>query len=248
MKKWVFGLLLVFTVSIYQVQDVSCLNRGEIETEVRLKIKDSNSDVNRRKFSSAQLDTVIKVAQLKIAELTNCISSTTYIDTYADTATYTLPSNILMIYRVSYLIEDTTGTYKTIDRVKDFFSLDAKNKFWEQDSSGEPERYFTWGNQIKFNPALSNDFQRTDGIKIDCYLKPNTMTSDSDVPFNGITNLYIYHDLIVYYVCGWCFEYMGDLNTAQYYNTQYMNGLSLIMGMNQRPGWFPDMRYSLTPP
>jgi hypothetical protein len=92
--------------------------------------------------------------------------------------------------------------------------LDVQFPSWEYNTSGRPMYYYERGNYIGFERPVSAAYVSTDAIKVDYFKFPDDMSNDSDVPFDGLDYLDLYHDVIILGVAAMCKQDENKDNTA----------------------------------
>lgn len=234
MKKLIISLLLVTVISVQGY----CLSRGEIRSLIRQTLNDTHRISNIQRYSNTFLNQQINNVQKEIVRYTNCISSTYYITTSSDVQEYNLPGNYLESERVSYHISSTTNTFKKLEYVKQT-GLDTDNSNWENYSSGLPSKYYIVirGNvrKIGFYFKPSSTYAGTNYAKLEFYCEADDMDSDNDIPFNGLTHLYTFHNLIVTGV-------MSKFDKG--YIQEYQIGLNAMDNtLANKPDWKPSFKF-----
>ena len=204
MKKIVFYLFLA--------SSVFALNRGDIRTVIRQKLKDVGPTSSEYYYSDSELNTRINLVQRDICFRTDAMRRFFYINASTDTRTYVLNADVLKIYSVCFEDKESTGTFKKLDYTNEK-ALWRDYTNWEDLDSGEPLEWYqifssTWATselRIGLKPPPSSVYTSTNGytlrIRIEASEQADDMTSDSDIPFNGNPRLYALHTAIIYGVC-----------------------------------------------
>jgi len=236
MKKYVLFLLCLFL----SVKVTFCLTKSDIRTQARYLLLDKSTDTTKQTWTDSMLNTRIEMAQIEIARKTLCLERTTYYTTYMSTRGYALPSDLLLINRVAYYVLKTTNVYQRITRWT-LAGIDEDNNYWQQLADGQPQKYYLWASSINIVPAPNSSYAGESRLQIDYFKIPDTLSSDTSIPFDGEYRLYPYHPLLIYYVVAWCKRDLRLFDEANYYEQQFYNLMSLMMNeISQKPDWFPD--------
>ena len=223
MRRVIIGLLLIFLSS-----PVYSLTLSSIRNEIRELNRDDQATSTRQRWDNTELEKRINIAQKDIVAETRCLDARIRITTIADQREYILPNIVGEITRVSYSNSDDTTTYRRLPRVN-FSKLDRDDSDWDDESSGEPDCYYTRkACRVGLSPPPSSDYVGTSYLQIDCVYIPADLDEDTDVPFNDRKSLYPYHQLIVWYVCHLCMLEIGNIQMAQHYNNLYLVGMERL--------------------
>ncbi len=236
MKKYVILLfLLFFYINVSYSKDLSTIRSG-----IREKLKDNQSNTQQRRKSDTVLNRYINDAQRVITTETHCISSTTYTTTTSGTANYSLPSNFITEIRISYSTGTGATAYKRLEKM-DFSRLDIDTPDWESTATGQPIQYYLSNRLIYLYPAPNATWAGTNRLKIDFSRFPADLSADTDIPYDGVTDLYPYHDLIIFYVLAQTFTELEDTNLVAYWEAKYSNLLGILFNnLIFKPDWQPS--------
>lgn len=228
-------ILIIFGLSLFCFFDIGhALNLGEIRTEIRLHIKDSNT--SRQNYSDSQLNNIINQAHRDVVNLSWVIKKSTSIELVSGTTHYALPTDFLQITRVTVRRENMEE--------KSLAGLDGDfpRSDWEI-SAGDPEDYYqdpTLPGYISFYP-WPNSSTSTGTVKVNYLAKANSLTSDSDEPFNGDDLYQDYSDILIWYTCYQVMAIEGRADKAQYYLNAYESRLALMIDkLGQKVNYFPS--------
>lgn len=228
----VLGIYLVLYSGLYALDKVA------LRTQCRYLL----NDIDGQRWTDAVLNERIEMAQLAIVRDSKCLQGTTYYYIYSATKTYTLPSDLLLPFRVSYQISTTTGTYQKLNR-STFEGLDVvEGLTWQQKAPGQPSRYYIWADQIGLVPPASSSYAGANKLRFDYVVSPSSMSTDTSVPFNGQTKLYSYHEFIVWRVCMMCKADEHAYTEVSMYKDWYETGLSRMTKDIQVEAWNPDIK------
>lgn len=172
------------------------LTLSDIETQVRRNIRDTDSSIQR--YSDTILDAVINEAQDVVVNETWCLRLSTAITLVAGTTYYNLPDDFIAVYQVNFL--DNSNQWGEMEQISEKVLYDTNPDF-EHGGANAPTEYFirystSGGNNLQFgvNPIPSTTSTGT--VRIDYHNQATDMSSDSDVPFDGLLHLYPYHDTL----------------------------------------------------
>jgi hypothetical protein len=208
----------------------------ELISAERYKLNDSTTASNSPTWSASELTTRNNYIQRQIAKYARCIYVSSITTPITDVKEYSKPPKCIVIDRVSYLQTTSTASYKKLEAIT-MGGLDVKLPTWENNSSGKPLYYYERGNKIGFERAISATYASTGAIKVDYYKYPDDMTTGTDYPFDGITDIVdLYSDIIVLGVVASCKEDEGKFNESQAILSQYIAGInSMIDTLNSKP-------------
>lgn len=228
--------LFTFLVSIL-VSNSYALTLSDIRSEIRRHLKDNATSTQQQRWSSTVLNLRINNAQREIAALTHCISSTAYTTTVSGTQSYALPSNFVIEHRVSYSTGPTATAYEKIEKVL-LGQLDLDDTDWESTANGEPTQYYLKDRLVYLLPTPNATWAGTNRLKIEYFRYPANLSSDTDVPFDSVTDMYPYHSLITYYVLAQTFSEKGDTNSMAYWDGQYKALMGILANnLMFKPDW-----------
>lgn len=224
------GFLLT-VLAVFTAGPVFSLTLSEIRTDVRLRIKDTNS--TRQRFTDAQLLTFANEAQRDVANATWCTYNASSITLVSGTTYYSIPSDVIAIVRVTKdrkVLKETSLNQK-----------DAEASGWEI-SGGVPSAYFqdpSQTDQIGFAPWPSGS-NSTGTVRIIYVALPADMSADGDSPFNSEARFEPYHDLISLYMVYRVYLIEGETNKYQFYRQEYESRLQMMRDrVGSKPNYIP---------
>jgi hypothetical protein len=230
MKKFILASILCISITGI----THALNLGEIRTEVRLHIKDSNT--SRQNYTDAQLNSMINQAHRDVCNISWVIKKSDDFELSVNTTHYALPTDLIQITRVTF--RDEALTEKSIAGLDGEF----EESDWET-SSGYPEDYYqnpVLPGYISFYPWPATS-SSTGTVKVQYIAKANTLSSDSDTPFNGDDRFQDYSDILIWYPVYEIYAIEGRTDKAQYYLNAYESRLTFMMDkLGQRPNFMPS--------
>jgi len=188
---------------------LSALTLSGVRSEVRQSLKDTGPTSDEYYWSDTYLNAKINIVQDRIAAY--CRINETQYSTYtvAEQREYALPTDVLVITRVKYSIISSTnvdsGVYKRLSAVT-LGGLDNKVSVnWENTPDGLPTRYYKRAGKIGLYPTPSAVYASTHSVlQVDYVKRPDTLSSDSSVPFDGVSSAYPYHYMIARGVVALC--------------------------------------------
>lgn len=228
-KRIILSALLIFSFCSIG----NALTLSDIRTNVRLIVKDSNS--NRQRFSDANLNSLINVGQREASGASYAIVKSTSISLTANGTNYTLPTDLITIKRVQL---DNLDLRQASPEGLD---SDPGGK-WE-DQTGRPKNYY----QLFSNPSDVSVFpvpsttSHLGTLEVFYYAFADDLSSDSDTPFNAISRYTIYHDILTYYAAWRLLLIKGEVEKAATYQQLYETRLlALINRANEQPNYRPS--------
>jgi hypothetical protein len=210
------------------------LTLSQMRDNIRIIIKDT--DATRRRYSDAQLLTMMNEGQRDINNSTWIVSKSTAIILVSGTTYYSIPSDVIEITRL-------TREYKSLDETSlNKLDSDAAGSAWEL-MGGTPVQYFqdaTIPDRIGINP-FPNNTSSTGTLRLQYIAQPLDLSSDTDIPFNASNRYLPYHDLIVYYVCTRIFMLEGDTAKLGVYSQLYESRIQVVKEkVGSTPNFIPS--------
>lgn len=226
MKKLIllcFAIFLVFAVKSYSGYYNTL---STIQNQVRVLLRDNNSDTTKRRWTDAELTERINLVQNSMVMRTMCLQGRAKLTTETNRAEYRLPDDCMKVLRVAYEISASTGNYYKLG----WSSLAGqdKTKYWEQTPAGQPTEYYSRRNFIGFKPKPSASYSGADKARIDYVVIPSTLSASTDVPFNGDYSLYSFHEGIVYGTVALCLWAEGNTTEFTLAETKYREIITLL--------------------
>lgn len=227
---------LFLCVFIFSIGVSNALTLSQINTEVRVRIKDTF--VGRQRYTDQQLTNLINEAQRDVINNTWVISKSFSFSTLAGTTYYAIPTDLIAMQRV-------TSANLNIPEVT-LIKLDGDNgnAAWETFTGTYPQYYFqdySKSNQIGIYP-FPTDVNSTTTIKIIYSSQGTDLVSSSDVPFNGELRYYPYHDLLIFYPAYRVYLIEGENDKATIYRQEYESRLTVMeQAIGKKPNYVPGM-------
>jgi len=242
-------LLYMFTVLFLFSNLVFGLTRGEIRTGIRYKIRDTTDTLNNDnpRWTDGILNQRINNAQDFIVGYTHCLYDKYLISPVTGQSEYNLPPGWTTIDRVSYMHTTSTSGYKKLTQSEQV-NLDRDMQTWEIRTAGYPMYYYIRGSSIGIVPKPSGGYSHANALKIEYYKKPTDLTADTDIPFDGFYNLYIWHDLIECKVTAECLEDENKTTQADYLWKRFFMLLEIMKTETRwKPDYNPQIKFNFSP-
>lgn len=234
-EKCMKRLIKFFVLGLFLSSTCHALTLSQIRTEVRVRIKDTNS--YRQRYSDSQLNNMINEAQRDISNKTWVNISSYAITLAINQANYVLPSDLLTIQRV------TLNNKNLIETTLQRLDGDNSNSAW-LGTTGLPTNYYqepSYPNQIWFYPYPANA-SSTGTVNVIYTAASTDLTQDTDIPFNAKDRFTSYHDTLIFYTAFRVYLIEGELDKAKYYRDEYeaaVNVMTARVGM--KPNYLPGM-------
>lgn len=243
------AVLLSIVFGFTFLSNLQALTLGQLRTEIRRNVRDTNSTSDDQRYSDSTLLDYINEAQREITNATWLTEKTTEYVLSPRTTYYNLPDDTLNILQVKFT--PRTGASNMID-MAETSRPQLKTTFpnWEA-VPGQPVYYFV--DQSSFSANTSSTSLRisyipiptnlsTGTVKIWYYNQPRDLLNDTDIPFDARKHIAPYHSAIVFYVTMRLKTLEGRSDEAAMYMNFYMNALkSLLHGIGQMPNYTPGM-------
>lgn len=225
--------ILLLIIALFSAGASNALTLSTIRTEIRIRIKDSDS--TRQRYTDAQLNNIINQTQRDVVNVSWIIKKSTAISLVTNTTYYAIPTDLIAIHRLmfrNYNLPETT-----------LQELDSKSEFgkWPE-QAGIPTAYFqdpARPSSIGISP-WPNNLSSTGTINMIYYSQGTDLSSDSDVPFNSDTRYYPYHDLLIYEPCYKIMLIEGENDKAGEYKSYYESRLQILLAaIGNKPNFLP---------
>lgn len=218
--------LLALMLLAFYPQKINAMTWGEVRTEIRVRIKDTNS--SRQRYTDTQLNNMIESAGRDIASVARPIINQLSVTLVSGTTCYDISalaaSPILDIKRVRFSNKNLPET--TIEE------LDAKAGDTWQATGGIPQNYFfddTRLQNICMYPFPNGITGASGNVLVYFYQDGSEYVNDATDPFgSGNIRFKTYHDLFVWRVCADVFLLEGEGDKANYYQQLYESRLTYL--------------------
>jgi hypothetical protein len=210
---------------------------SQLITDSRVLALDAAS-TTRQRFSDAQITEFLNQGQREALTATRCLRQSQVYQLVPGTTYYALPSNYLTMERL------TIG-YKYLQEMSPA-ALDGRSRAWEA-ASGYPTYYFiNWSSPTLVGfapwPAQSTD---TDTIKMEYDVQATDLVNSSDLPFNGVPQMYDYHHALAYFAAAMMSAIEGQMGRQQSYQGVYTGMVgALSKRCLERPNYLPSATWT----
>ena len=240
MKKRRIALSL-FALFAFNVNSFA-LTLSDIRTQIRRYILDDHA--TNRRYSDAELLSFINEIQRDFINRTWAIEASQSTTLTANTTYYDLPTDFIAINAVNYT--DTGGNVYDLEEKSERYMYQSEPTYASQ--TGEPTKYFVRHStsgadqlEISYNPIP--DSNSAGGVVVMDYFNQVTdLSSDSDVPFDGLYTLYPYHEALIYGAVARTKLIEGNTEEAQAYQLLYNGVITVAVDRlgrspNYNPSW-----------
>lgn len=210
---------------------VQAITLATVRSDCRVLVQDTGSTRNR--FSDAQLLRFLNEGQKDLVQFAKPIRKQYSFELVSGTTHYSTPSDFLSIERL-------TRSYQVLQE-QSVKALD-KSQQW-QTVGGLPIAYYinhSSRSSIGFYP-FPNSTSSTGTIRMEYNAQATDLSSDSDAPFNGISELQPYGYLLPFYCAYRASLINNEAAQAQAYYAEYRRGSEMLAAdafarPNYRPG------------
>lgn len=228
-----YVLLAVIGASLLFPGAASSLSLSEIRIQARVLGLDSG--VSRRRFSDSRVNDFINEAHRQIVLDIRPILKSSGFELVAGTTYYSLPADFLQISRVKlehdFLPEKTPEGLDRTDR-------------WEEVGSRPTNYFINFASRtlLGFYP-FPDSVSSTGTITFDYYAQATDLSSDSDEPFGGSTELDPHGYTLAYYAAALMVAIDGKTALATLYIALYKAGVERMRReAKSRPSYRPGAR------
>lgn len=172
------------------------MNRGTIRDEICSLNQDT--DRSNPRWSDAVLNARIDLAHDEIASLTHCVPERKTVNSLANTGEYVLGDDVLQVNNVLY--KNDNGDYYPLVKMTEE-ELDEEDLLWRS-RSGTPKYWYQRINYVGLVPYPEKAV--TAAMLQDCAVLPVAFSTDADIPWDAVKELYSFHVAIAYRVAMAC--------------------------------------------
>lgn len=218
MKKLILIFLLITGLSGLVYSDTL----SSLREKTRYILKDTGPSSSEYYYTDTELNYWLNDAQRKVVNRmkshNNFITRRFHITTDSTTiAGYVLPSDFNEMRRVWIInVSSSARTSYTKIMLTDFAKLDKEQAAWDDVDRDEPMNYYlqytTHNVTIHLYPMVDSVHTGTDYLRIDYISNIADMSADSDIPFNNLSFMVNYHDLLVDFAVWKCLGDIGKLS------------------------------------
>lgn len=177
------------------------MNLSDLYVECGRLLNDASND----RWPQTVLLSRINDAQRVIQGFTKAIKQDTTYTVTANTQAVTLNSRTMDVLRVE-ITRQNGDIFALQGTTKD--DLDFSYPNWRNLDSGEPKTWFydATNQQLNLVPKPDSNSVVTNGLNVTSIYTPTDLASSTDIPFDSNNQLVPYHDAIVHYVVGKCWQ------------------------------------------
>lgn len=239
MKKILALILAYFFISIANFAHAKTL--AELRTELRRAINDTYT--SRARYTDEFLNDYLNEAQNAIVGATWLSLRTTSYSLSRGTTFYSLPEDYLATNYVEF--KDARNDARILKEVT-LKGLGSSNSNWAKDS-GIPNQYYVDLATSSTQPAVAfipipGTASSTGTVNYWYFAKVSTMSSDTDVPFNGRSNLSFYHIGLVYHAAMRIKALEKKPNDVTFFSQLFVQ---IITELKERLGTMPNYKPSI---
>lgn len=211
------------------------LTLSQLEAQTRILLRDTASDTNFQRFSTAQIDNFLNEAQRQMQNDAWLYQGAFMMNLTSGTIEYSLPTDYIATVRV-------TIASMSITQVS-FQGLDQNSTNWTLATS-TPTSYFidsfVSGSASKIGFYPNPKFTSTNSVFVQYVRQVPTLVSGSDVPFNGNSELLPYHDALADFAAGRGWQLLGRPDLSTWLMTMYSSRAAQARAnLNKQPNWQP---------
>lgn len=219
---------------LFPLASASALTLSQIRTELRVRIRDTST--TRQRYSDSQLLNLINEAQRDVVNETWAVEKTTTdFSLSVNTTYYAFPTDMIAPFNLT-----SNGMALPETSLIQLDSLNQGNAWIHQ--TGVPQYYFVDRSKgLGFFP-VPGTVTSTTTISYHYYAMAPDLAADSDVPFNGQSNLLAYDDLLIYYPAAVIYTIENEADKSKDYFSLYTARLQLMeQDVGKRPNFVPSM-------
>lgn len=191
------------------------MNLSDIRSRVRLLAPEATTGV----IDNMNMNSLINDAALDVVYRTNCLQNYADKTVVAATQEYDVPTDCLKVLAVYY---GGTGEWEKLPEVTMTWLSNQVDDDWFDDT-GTTYAYYKRAAKIGLYKTPTSSEAGTNYLRIFYIEQPDTVSSDSDVPFNSITNLYHLHELIYLHVMSKIKQMRGKWDEAKLIEADYLS-------------------------
>lgn len=211
---------------------VHALTGAEVISRARTYLRDTSSDASRQRFSDSDLLGFLNDGQREANSYAWLMKSSYTFTLSGGTTEYAMPSDFMATWRVEY-------ARKKLDQTS-INELDALSIGWKS-ASGTPQRYYLYTattTLMGFQPAPTTLTTAT--VTVYYIQRTQDLTSSSQTPFNGWTQMQPYHSALSYYIAYRGLWLVGDTSLADRYMQEWSGFIEMMRtGMLKMPDYNP---------
>jgi len=203
---------------------------GETETKARYLLRDN---VTPYRYSSALIYEMAREGQDDMVGRTWCLDNKIAVALTTGTTEYTIPSDVLSVYRVT--IGTSPASAKYIEE-KTLKQLDGKAD-WSGVLPSTPSCYFLSYNRIGVNPPPAAAFNNA-ALTVYYAQKASSVTATTDNLLNNINIISPYAQAVAYYIASRCYGLDGEAEKEKWAWALYLDIVNTMQSqLLRRPNY-----------
>lgn len=224
-KKFLQAFFFVFVLAA----PCFSLTLNDLRFQVRRNIQDTPATQDQRVYGDTILNAMINDVQREIVNIVHPLTNTTTLTLVAGTTYYQLPTDYIDATQAvwTHSSNEKTRLYQISERV-----LVQQNPDYEN-HGGPPSQYMVRDStytattlQMIFIPVP--DSTSTGTVRVDYFSQVTDLSLGSDIPFNNLSQLYPYHNAIVFGVVARLKMKEGDAQGAALYQGLYEKAVKIM--------------------
>jgi len=190
------------------------MNLDGIRKRVRLLVPEATTGV----LDNQNLELLINDGALDVVAKTDCLQNYADQDVTAAVQEYSIPTDAIKVLAVYY---GGTGSWEKLPLVTmDHLANEIAPDWFAR--TGTIYAYYKRRDYVGLYQTPTSAEAGTSYLRIYYSEQPATLSSDSDVPFEGIVQLYPYHELIVMYAMYHVKQILGKWEQAKIIEQDYV--------------------------
>ena len=172
-----------------------------IRSEIRNTFRVENPEIDDRVATDVELNSWLLQGDKEVCAITRCIVSDFVITSVTSTSVYDTKYDLTDEEPKFFDIDEMPGGGVSFDdeplEKTSVSELDADNKDWRKRNAGTPEKWYRRGKWLYFDyPVLTEDLD----IRVYAVLVSDDFNDDNIMPFNQLSFLEPYHQVLLKYL------------------------------------------------
>jgi hypothetical protein len=192
-------------------QSAAALTLSDLKVDIRRLVNDKADP--KIKFTDAEIVSLVNESQREAVNNTWCLTTRTTQALSLQTTYYDLPDDFIAVRHVEY--REVSGRTRELTEISERAKQQSSPDY--ERITGQPVEYFVrnatatanTSSQIAVLPVVSSSTS-LGTVTIDYYKMATDLSASTDVPFDGVLDLYSYHYFIVYDVSSKLKAIKGD--------------------------------------
>jgi hypothetical protein len=170
-------------------------------------------------ISDADLTSLLNDGQLDIARKTECIESSADSTVVASTQEYSIPTGCIRVTDVYY---GGTGEWEKLPMVSREFLANEIDDSWF-DTTGTTYGYYRRADKVGLYCTPTSNEAGTNYLRIYYIKQPDTLSGDTDEPFDSLDHLKPYHESVLLYAMFHAKWLVGKWEQADVIEAKYLS-------------------------